>query len=81
MAVASNPLQVTWSQHAFAKATILGVSRADVEQAVLEGHPRRLRNSGDADWRILVGRWVVLYNHPDREDPLSAHIVTLWRQG
>ena len=63
-----------------AKATILGVSRTDIEEAVLQGHGERARNPGDADWRILVGRLVILYNHPAREDPTTAHVVTLWRR-
>lgn len=48
---------------------------------MLENHRRRLRNPGEADWRIVAGRLAILYDHPAREDPLVAHIVTLWRRG
>ncbi len=76
----SEPRIVAWSDHAFAKAEILGIARSDVEEAVLSGHGNRTRNTGAADWMATVGRLVVAYNHPDNNDALTARIVTLWRR-
>jgi hypothetical protein len=79
-AVANAPQRVTWSDHALVKARFLGVTHTDIEEALLERHPHRLRNPGVADWTLLVGRFVIAYNHPSREDRTTAHIVTLWRR-
>jgi hypothetical protein len=62
------------------KATMLGLTRADLEDAVLEGYDRRVRNVGAADWRLELGRLVILYNHPDARDATTARIVTVWRR-
>lgn len=74
------PRRVVWTDHALVKARTLGLARTDVEVRVLDGHGSRERNAGSGDWRILVGRVVVVYNHPDREDSLSARVVTVWRR-
>jgi hypothetical protein len=29
---------------------------------------------------LWPGGWVVVYEHPDGDDPLVARIVTIWRQ-
>ena len=76
----ADPRIVRWTDHALAKAELLGWSRADVESALLEGHGRRARNTGSADWLVTAGRLAVAYNHPDLEDELAALIVTLWRR-
>jgi hypothetical protein len=79
--MARGPRRVTWSEHALVKARFLGLTRTDVERAVIERHGERLRNPGDADWKLVVGRLVVAYNHPDRDgDESTAAIVTLWRR-
>lgn len=78
---AGEPRIVTFSDHALAKAQLLGISRADIEQAVLAGHQQRRRNTRSADWLLHKGRLAIAYNHPDRGDDLTAHIVTLWRRG
>ena len=74
------PTLVRWSDHALAKAELLAITRSDVESAVLQGHAGRRRNAGDAEWRVTVGRLVVLYDHPDHDDSTAVRIVTLWRR-
>ena len=74
------PRIAVWSEHALAKAELLGIPRAHVEDAVLSGYSRRIRNTGAADWLVEVGRLRVAYNHPDEADELIARIVTLWRR-
>lgn len=70
---------VEWTDHALAKAQILGIARADVEDAVLAQHERRSRNTGAADWLVVSGRLAVAYNYP-MGDGLTALVVTLWRR-
>jgi hypothetical protein len=74
------PRLVEWTDHAFVKAEILGVTRTDVERAVLDGHPRRMHNTRAADWLVREGRLMVAYNYPHGEDALTALVVTLWRR-
>jgi hypothetical protein len=76
---AKRPSRIRWTEHAGAKADLLRVSRADVEDAVLEHHDRRTENTGAADWRVAVGRLVVAYDYPHDDDELTARVVTLWR--
>jgi hypothetical protein len=76
----ADPRIIAWSDHALAKAQLLGVARSDVEDAVLMHHLRRTGNTGAADWLVTAGRLVVAYNHPDNGDELTARIVTLWRR-
>jgi hypothetical protein len=38
------PTVVVWTDHALAKAQLLGIARADVEDAVLADHEKRTRN-------------------------------------
>jgi hypothetical protein len=76
----AEPRIVRWSDHALVKADLLGFARADVEHAVLDGHRRRIRNPGAADWLAHAGGLVVAYNHPDAGDEVAALIVTLWRR-
>ena len=61
-------------------AYYLGFARSDVERLLLEQHHARTRNSGAAGWRLLVGRLVLVYDHPDGDDPSAARLVTLWRR-
>ena len=51
------PRIVAWTDHALAKAQLMGITRIDVEDAVLEGHPSRSKNTGAADWLVVSGRW------------------------
>jgi hypothetical protein len=41
-------------------------------------HPFREANDGTADWQIDAGRFVVLYDHPHRNNIDVVHIVTAW---
>jgi hypothetical protein len=77
---APEPRIVVWSDHALAKAWLLGIARTDVEDAVLDGHRARTHNTGAADWLTSAGPLRVAYNHPDRGDVATARIVTLWRR-
>lgn len=74
------PRIVVWTDHALVKAQVLGIARADVEDAVLSGHESRSRNTGAADWLIVAGGLAIVYNHPAGDDELVALIVTLWRR-
>jgi hypothetical protein len=73
------PTTVLWTDHALVKAQLLGISRSDVEDAILTGHDRRVRNVRAAEWLVQSGRLVVAYNHPEG-DALTALVVTLWRR-
>ncbi len=73
------PTRVDWSDHALTKAELLGLARADVEEAVLSAHGRRARNPKSADWLVIFGQYVIAYNHPDGDDLETARIVTVWR--
>lgn len=73
------PRIVEWTDHALAKAELLSIPRAHVEEAILTQHERRSRNTRAADWLVVSGRLVVAYNYPAR-DELTALIVTLWQR-
>ncbi|HTW42725.1 MAG TPA: hypothetical protein VMD79_10470 [Solirubrobacteraceae bacterium] len=47
---------------------------------LLERHRERRRNAGTAQWRVIAGRMVIAYEHPDGDDPLIARVVTVWRR-
>jgi hypothetical protein len=74
------PRIIIWTDHALAKAQFLGISRADVEDTIFNGHGRRTRNTGAADWLVTAGRLAIAYSHPVDGDDLTAIVVTLWRQ-
>lgn len=74
------PIRVVWSDHAIVKARSLGIARFDIEGSVVGRHASRERNRGAGNWRIVVGRIVVIYNHPDGDDELTARVVTVWRR-
>lgn len=78
MALAA-PRLIAWTDHALSKAELLGVARTDVEDAILNGHGDRSRNTGAADWLIASGRFAIAYNYP-ADDELTALVVTLWRR-
>ena len=73
------PRLVVWTDHALAKAELLNIARTDVEDAVLNGHPNRSRNTGAADWLIVWRGLAVAYNHPVNDDALTARVITIWR--
>lgn len=76
----ASPSAVRWTDHALAKAQVLGIARADIEFAVLEKHNRRQRNAGAGGWKLRAGNIVIVYDHPDQGDPTVARLITLWRQ-
>jgi hypothetical protein len=78
--VSAQPARLIWTDHAVVKAQVLGFALNDVERALMDNHERRRRNRGPADWRLTVGRLVILYDYPDRGDASVARIITLWRQ-
>jgi hypothetical protein len=78
--MAANPVSVRWTLHALDKARQLGFARSDIETAVLDGHRERRRNTGKAAWQVISGRLVVVYEHPDGDDLLTARVVTVWRR-
>lgn len=73
------PHRVRWTDHALEKAAVLGLPHADVERLLLERHRLRRRNARSADWRLTIGRVVIVYDHPDHGNAQAARIVTLWR--
>jgi hypothetical protein len=78
--VPAEPVFVSWTLHALDKARQLGFARSDVEASVLGGYRQRRRNTGKAGWLLVGGRLVVVYEHPDDDDPLTARVVTVWRR-
>jgi hypothetical protein len=74
------PRIIVWSDHALTKAQLLGIARVDVENAILDGHQPRTRNTGAADWLLAHGRLAIAYSHPVDGDELTALVVTLWRR-
>ena len=79
-AVSTDPTSVSWTLHALDKARQLGFARADVEAAVLDRHRGRRRNAGEAGWKVVAGRIVVVHEYPDGDDLLVARVVTVWRR-
>lgn len=76
----TDPISVCWTDHALDKAQQFSFARHDVESALLDGHRKRRHNKGRAAWQVVAGRLVVVYEHPDGDDPLVARIVTIWRR-
>jgi hypothetical protein len=73
------PRLVAWTDHALVKAEMLNIARADVEDAVLNEHRNRSKNTGAADWPVVTHGLAVAYNHPADDDALTARVVTIWR--
>lgn len=73
------PHAVSWTDHALAKAQTLGVTRTDVETALVQHHAKRRGNTGAADWILKIGGLVIAYDYPAEDDPLFARVVTVWR--
>jgi hypothetical protein len=77
--VSSAPHRVRWTDHALEKAAVLHLPHADIERLLIERHRLRRRNTRSADWRVTIGRVVIVYDHPDHGDAGAVRIVTLWR--
>lgn len=58
---------------------MLGLARADAEDAVLSAHATTARYPKSADWLVSLGRYMIAYIHPDDDDVETARIVTVWR--
>ncbi len=67
-----------WTTHAEERLYDRKLTRHLVEQAIREGHPMRETNAGEADWRVISGQLVVIYDHPDGDDIDAARIVSVW---
>lgn len=65
-------------QHAVERAQQYGWTNADVVELVLRHHEQRRRNTGRAQWRVVVGAVTVLYDWPDGDDAGTIRVVTLW---
>jgi hypothetical protein len=70
--VESEARMVRVTDHALAKAEMLGIARTDVEQAVLERHRERRHNTRAADWVMRAGRLAIAYDHPHGDDDALA---------
>ncbi|HEY3958899.1 MAG TPA: hypothetical protein VGL68_00155 [Solirubrobacteraceae bacterium] len=68
----------TWTIHAEERMAQRGLTRARIERAVRELHPTRETNEGEAEWRVDAGPFVVVYDHPDREDIDTVRIISAW---
>jgi hypothetical protein len=73
-----------WTIHAGLRLDQRGFTRFEVEEAVREGNSIRLKNQGDADWRVYGIRsdgweFAVVYDSPVRGDARAACVVSFWR--
>jgi nitrous oxidase accessory protein NosD len=74
------PSRIAFTRHAELRADERGVSLQASADVVIEEHPRRRRNPGNADW-IVRGRGIgIAYNWPEAGDATLALVVTLWRE-
>jgi hypothetical protein len=72
-----------WTEHADMRLCERGLTRADVEQAIRDGHGSRRINTGSADWRVQGTRadgksFAIVYNNPVDDDAGAARIVSAW---
>lgn len=72
-----------WRLHAEQRLHERGLTRAEVEQTIRDGHDERQPNDGDADWRIYGIRadgrhYVVIYDNPVNRDRAAVEIVSVW---
>lgn len=74
----TGPSRVVFTVHAEQKARRLGITASDLAEAVLANHIRRRRNPGAADWLVVTGGRVVVYNWPDGDDATRALVVSFW---
>jgi hypothetical protein len=72
-----------WTTHAEDRRIERLLDRAELEQAIRDGHADRQINHGRADWLIdgplADGRhFVVVYDHPHGADHAAVRIVSVW---
>jgi hypothetical protein len=72
------PSRVVFTEHAADRAVRFAVPYSAVTDVILGRHQGRARNIGRGDWLIRAGNLVVIYDWPDRGDPVTARAVTLW---
>ena len=78
MGVARGPTIVMLDEYCIRRASLRGIALHDAVAIVLEGHARRRRNRGSADWRVADRGIVVLYDWPCDGDVSTACIRTVW---
>jgi hypothetical protein len=74
------PVRVAFTDHAAERAQRYGVSYVDIADVLIGENRRRRPNAGSGDWVVRRRALVVVYNWPDRGDPLTARVVTLWSE-
>jgi hypothetical protein len=72
-----------WTTHAEDRRIERLLDRAELEQAIRDGHADRQINRGRAAWLIdgllADGRhFVVVYDHPHGADHAAVRIVSVW---
>lgn len=76
----SGPSGVRFTGHTHRRAGQRRIGLDAIEAAVLNGHDRRRRNPGQADWRLTHHGLVVLYDWPADDDPTLALVRSAWRR-
>lgn len=75
--------RIHWTDHAEQRVVERGLTREEVETAILGGLKTRIPNRGNADWRVYGDRpdgrrFVVAYDHPVFGSSGEARVVTVW---
>lgn len=74
------PSRVRFTAHARLRLDRRGLDFAHAERLILEMHERRTRNRGQADWRLVDGDVVILYDWPVEADETLALVRSAWRR-
>jgi hypothetical protein len=74
-----------WTEHALGRLDERHLTRADIEQAIRDGHDRREVNHGQADWLLAATTtagvaFEAIYDHPAHGQQSTIRIVSAWRQ-
>jgi hypothetical protein len=78
--IAPSPALVAFTRHAERRALERGMALGELAERVLTHHDRRLRNPGEADWIIHAGGVAIVYDWPDGDDPVTALVISAWRE-
>jgi Domain of unknown function (DUF4258) len=73
-----------WTDHADERLDERHLTRADVEQAIRDGHDGREVNDGQADWLLTAitasgVAFEAIYDHPAHGQQSTVRIVSAWR--
>lgn len=73
-----------WTDHARARSEQRRLQRAEIEQAIADGHERRRPNDGRAEWLVSARTagdvaFEAIYDHPHGDDVAAVRIVSVWR--